>query len=205
MAYFDIFSDLSLIGRPGLSQGGQAFYREAGPLTGMPSLSQRGRAFHREARPLTGRLGLSHGGRASHMEAKLFTRRLSCSQGGWTSYREVGPLTGRPGLLQGRLVFYREAGPLTGKLGLSQGATASHRAIHNSQKIVIKSIFSSNIKLCITHESCLFGFSNTTAKNFTLLASQNLFSIETVFLRSSTFRGQSWHIVYRELERLQRL
>ena len=51
MASFDLFEDLFLTGRPGLSQGDRAPYREAGPPTGIL-------AFHREAGPLTGRLGL---------------------------------------------------------------------------------------------------------------------------------------------------
>ena len=80
MASYDFFSSdfLFFTGRPGLSQGGQASHREAGPLTGRPGLLQGGRASHREAGPLTGRLGLLQGGLASH--------------------REAGPLTGRLGL-----------------------------------------------------------------------------------------------------------
>ena len=59
MASFDKFADLSLIGRPGLSQGGRASYREARPLTARPGLKQGGHASNREAGHLTGRPGLS--------------------------------------------------------------------------------------------------------------------------------------------------
>ena len=60
VAYFYLLADLPLTGRPCLSQGGQASYREAsyreaGPLTGSQGLLQGGMASDREARPLTGR------------------------------------------------------------------------------------------------------------------------------------------------------
>ena len=56
-----------LIGRPGLSHGGQASHIGAGPLIGR-------QASHMEARPLTERPDLSQGGRASHKEAGPLTK-----------------------------------------------------------------------------------------------------------------------------------
>ena len=51
------------MGRPGLTKGGkasyrEAFHRQAQSITGRLSLSQEYRASHKEARALKGRLGL---------------------------------------------------------------------------------------------------------------------------------------------------
>ena len=79
MATFDLYADLPLTERPGLSQGGQASYREAGPLTKRPGLSQGCLASHRKAGPLSGR-------------PLPLTGRRGLLQGGRASYREAGPL-----------------------------------------------------------------------------------------------------------------
>ena len=63
-----------LTGRLGLSQGGQASHRDAGPL------SAGGRASHREAGPLKRRPDVSKGVQASHREARPLTGILSLSQ-----------------------------------------------------------------------------------------------------------------------------
>ena len=67
------FLDFFLIFQASYREGGSlkkswASHREAGPLTGKPGLSQGGRAFHKEAGPFTEAVP-SLGGRASHREA----------------------------------------------------------------------------------------------------------------------------------------